>query len=1542
MEERTETPPKRRSWVWKLVLWLLLIPMVLVALIPVLLYIPVVQDWVCQAIVTVLNTTSEEWTYEVGQVRLAWPLQLKVKDVSVRQRSDDRTLLHVGLLQTGLDDIPLQQEYFVLNKLTVRDVVVGMDSLTESLGLMGTLQGLEVHRIEVDPDNSYLHIREVSVSQPDLLVYLGPSEPDSTSEDSDWQIAVNRLSVDDGSVSVDMSDESLADALASISLTPYLDYQHLSLADVELEVEDVNYRTSHIHAQINHLRGTEQNSGLTVDQLTTSFQMDGDHITVQDLDLQLAPADYLRGNVAIDLTVLDSVPRGVADVLLDAAIDSLNLIRLAAPYLPSLADNWSNGQSRLKVNARLEDQTLDLRHLALKVPGMADLTAEGSGSQLLNDKERQAAVTLRGDVQRGDRLLSALVALPTERDYRLPDDLTLTAEAAQRGDRLAGNVELLQNQQLVAQADVTYDMETEAYSVTADVCGLNVSDYLPSLAYDGIRARVHADGRHFKLPGRSTRLEAELQVDTLYYPAADGRRDSLLDAHVRASLLAGRYQASLHAAMPVLRIDSRLSGCYLKDTVSAQGYLDLHHADLGHLPYIAPIEDLGVLALSSRIDAAYNWGDIAHLSLQVDSLIYQDEQQRHCFDSIVVALDSRPGALDAHVHGGDALLNLQMDQSVAHLSDALDTLMTEVNRQLAAYRPDFETLQQRLPQVSLDFQMAHDNPFYGPLTYRTGYSFDRAEMLVDNGRWLDIRGVVTNLQNEDASLDLDTLSLVMHPAGIDDNYLLAVHALHVDPRASKTYDVHASAELLKDSIPLSFRYVNGKYLTVYDVGASLAFGDDTLTLHLEKNPTLYEQPFTVNPDNFISLMKYKDMAHVKPETRARLLMDGPQDLKVNLYTRKMPKVEVGNQMLLLVRNLDLAYATRLMEWDGDIGGRYNLMASVDLFPDSLAAHLRSGARGFHLGDFRADTLSFVGDGVVAHNVRDLTGELTVDSIVRMQLDAALADGVDARVSINELPLALAGTFLPRDMQLYGNASGGLTVKGPDMDHARINASLAMQQAGMNITDMDAHLQFAPDTLRLTDNCLRLQDYHILADNKNPIVLGGKIDLSRDLANPTIDLQIKGDNVRLIKNKKLRLKDQYIYGNLPVTTNIRVGGTLAKMDVTGRLNVLSGTDIHYFMQDDPLATSSRVDQLVEFVSFREVDRLIGSGKIRRRRVQQNADEGLNVKLKIEVASDALVSAHLAGVDKNRVDITGSASLTLECDQEGRMVMSGDYDVRGGMVDYKLPILPMVKTFKLDPSSRLSWPGSDPANPDIDLTAIEEVRSTVSDEAGSRVVRFLVNIHISGTLEALNLTFDCSAPDDANIATELSTLDDDERSKAALMLLIAQTYIGPGNNSSVGLGTANAALSSMLNRQMDSMLGNNMKHTNIDVGIDTYNTETGNVRTNYSVKVSQNFFNDRFRATIGGQVTSDYDDGRTSGLQLGDMSLEWLIKRDGSHYLKLFRTTNYESIIEGELIETGISYVQERSGYRWRQLLIPTSRKRQQQVQEMLQKLIEKEE
>ena len=365
MEEQKEQitqPEKKKSGIGRVIRVAIVVLLLLLIGLPLSLYIPPVQDVVCRAVVSYLNKSSEDLEYKVGKVRIGFPLKLKVKDVDVLKRKDGTTLVHVGELSTGLDDIPISQPFFVLGKVHVEDVVIGMDSLTESFGMAGTLKSLDAERLELDLANNQIRLKEGALDSPDVRLYLGPSPPDSIDEESSgWHVTVGKVAVKNGRVGLDMSDESLAKALASVSTSPYLDYNHLLVSGIDLEAENIAYSPDVIHADVKYLKAREENSGLEVTRLAANFNMEDDLITLHEVDLGLGNDDYLQGDAELHLGMLDSIRTGYVDADLVAQIDSANLCRLAAPYLPGLQKHWVNERASLVLKGRVTPDSLDLQ-----------------------------------------------------------------------------------------------------------------------------------------------------------------------------------------------------------------------------------------------------------------------------------------------------------------------------------------------------------------------------------------------------------------------------------------------------------------------------------------------------------------------------------------------------------------------------------------------------------------------------------------------------------------------------------------------------------------------------------------------------------------------------------------------------------------------------------------------------------------------------------------------------------------------------------------------------------------------------------------------------------------------------------------------------------------------------------------------------------------------------------------------------------------------------------------------------------------------------
>jgi hypothetical protein len=86
-----------------------------------------------------------------------------------------------------------------------------------------------------------------------------------------------------------------------------------------------------------------------------------------------------------------------------------------------------------------------------------------------------------------------------------------------------------------------------------------------------------------------------------------------------------------------------------------------------------------------------------------------------------------------------------------------------------------------------------------------------------------------------------------------------------------------------------------------------------------------------------------------------------------------------------------------------------------------------------------------------------------------------------------------------------------------------------------------------------------------------------------------------------------------------------------------------------------------------------------------------------------------------------------------------------------------------------------------------------------------------------------------------------------------------------------------------------------------------SDTGGKRTDYSFRYSQRLFNNRFQIVIGGKVSTGENATNDAESFIDNISLEYRLDRTGTRYVRLFYDKNYESVLEGEITETGVGLV-----------------------------------
>ena len=317
-------------------------------------------------------------------------------------------------------------------------------------------------------------------------------------------------------------------------------------------------------------------------------------------------------------------------------------------------------------------------------------------------------------------------------------------------------------------------------------------------------------------------------------------------------------------------------------------------------------------------------------------------------------------------------------------------------------------------------------------------------------------------------------------------------------------------------------------------------------------------------------------------------------------------------------------------------------------------------------------------------------------------------------------------------------------------------------------------------------------------------------------------------------------------------------------------------------------------------------------------------GLDMLMTIRIDQAVRINADITPDQSSRIELEGGGDLSFQYTTQGEMILNGRYTLSGGMVKYAMPIIPL-KEFNIQNGSYVQWTGNI-MDPTLNLTATERMRASVSqDDGSSRLVTFNVGVAIKQTLENLQLQFVLSAPEDQNMQQELNKMGESQRSQIAVTMLVTGMYLNindtGGKKQNLNMGSA---LNSFLQSEINNIAGNALKSVDITLGMEQYDQNgsgAGGERTDFSFRFAKRFYNDRISIILGGRVSTGQDVNAGQSQQFIDnVSIEYRLDNSGTRYIKLFHNKNYESLLEGEITETGAGIVLRKKMLRLRELFI----------------------
>ncbi len=1532
----------------------LLCLLILLLALPLAIYIPAVQRWGKEEIINYVHT-STGMDLQLQSLSVGFPLKLQLNDILLRSAEQD-TLLLSRQVEVAVTPSAILLGKVYLPKIILKDTRLDFTNSDSTLQLSAKVNILTTRKASIRFRKNLIELPDTRLDGADVTLNILKNVPDTTSDSKplNWRFDVGKLKLVDvhyamqmpsireldvaidqaklqngvidlysQSVQVDQAHiergayryipnvssntpdhpEEIIDTLPSppwsvqvmkIELrqnqllyaqphyTPQegLDPSYLSLDNLNLTIDSLYNRGSEIWVPLKELSFVER-SGLTVCHTEGTFIMDSTQIALQQFKLN-TPYSQLSASANTNPGILEMAPQSPVEAQLSAQLAIADLIVLFPDYL-----RFTQGlspstqlQTELSVTGQLND--LQLQKGNIEIPGT--LTAQLNG--WLQGVTFPRA--MKGNAQWACQVKdSPLVAqLLNDSTLQIPDT-HMNGEATLENDSIKAH-SLVETGQGSIALNAQLNLEQQSYNGEIDINRFPLDAYLPHHSLGTLSASTQLAGSGYNPTDTTSQARLKVVIDSLDY---SGYRYT--DVNIEATLQQGNLSGSIIGNDPHLNTALTLAGEILPGQYTAQ-ILGRLHTDLKALNL-----STDNYSVTTNIDLSGNLvpsGSNYAVDIELTDFSATLPTGRLKTDRFLLAAETDSSHMQARIRNGD--LNLDFNSRIG-----LDPFLKKINETLPILnnaveerRIDMTALHQVLPPFEFHTSAKRNNLLQQYLKGKE-LAFTQLNLNLQNDSTLNTTINVDRFTT--AGITVDTIQLAAYEQEEDEGRLF--YSLRIGNRPGnldQLASVALNGFLSGNSTRLFCVQKNRQGEMGFRIGCQADFLDDRLQLSFfPQNPIIGFETWALNKDNFFAY-------HYDKHFDADISLVN-NDKHVIVATRHSdPLYSPTHQEALLVdiKGMEIAPWLALSPFAPQIAGSVSADLQVDFPTQGIEVEGYLGINEFYydkqrVGNFNLD-VDYHLDSLDRHIAQ---AALIIDTTQVMsltgQFDNKTQTPIEANLSLLQFPLIVVNPFLPHNtLRLQGIMTGEMALAGT-LNKPLLNGHIQMENASANSKSMGANLSFSSEPLRIDNNMLRLNNYLLTGANQNALSINGVVDLNQ-LDRITTDLTLQAREFQPVKSQ--RSSKATLYGSAITDMDMTVKGPLDALKIRGNIDLITGTEVTYVMQDSPLALQKQENNLVTFVSFNDSTQIALVDTIPSRTIS-----GMDILVNINIAPTVKMAVNLSVDGKNRIDLQGGGQLTYTLNPLGDSRFTGRYDLSSGFVRYTPPII-SEKVFEIQDGSYISWNG-EIADPYLSITAVETTSTTISEnDKSTRQVDFEISIIIKNTLENLSIAFDLAAPEDLTIQNQLTSLTAEQRSSQAMSLLIYNTYTGPGTSSKSDL--LGNPLNAFLQKELNQWAQENLKGIDLSFGINSYTDATGiNTRTDYSYRASKSLWNNRVKVVIGGSLSPNDDaDVNFKENFIDDMSIEYYLNQRDNMYIKAFRQTDYE-ILEGEIIQMGVGFV-----------------------------------
>lgn len=1374
---------------------------------------------------------------------------------------------------------------------------LSMPPMIDSLGC--SIGNIELRNGHVDLSTKSVLGQGLRVDSIDATYIYTPLANNSVVETSDSIIS---SSIDDfWTISADVIELNANRGLYALKghkPTSGFDSNWIEVNDVTIQIDSFYNKGTAIRIPLKNLTAQER-CGLQL-QADGLFELDTSKMAIRDFSVETLRSS-LSVNAEMGLTDNTATASDVANIPL-----LLNTSGLINPKDIALAyPNISTMITSLPCVAISADMSgdytnLDVNSIDLRISKIGHLKIEGEIGNPMNPEKIAGDLTVSGQIS--DMTDKQFAFLPIK---QIPA-IEIDGSIEWRPQRFAGDFALSTHEgQLTGSG--RWFANRESYSATLYLDDFPIYEFAPEYALGRITATANIDGRGYNPFNNATYIETGININNILYHKQTYNDISFV-ASLSDGIACGTLRSNNHEADLSADFNAKLS----KDTVNWSVFANVGNINLKNLGITSNV-NRGSFGLNTNgyyntasmdVNADITVNDIAWNTPNIDIVSPTP---------IKMSLNSCDSLLIGELNNGDLKIKLNSQSSLFSFINQFPIGLNEITAQIESMRIDVDSIHKSVPQFDMLVDMGKNNLLSQYLNNSAKIGFNNFTAGIHNDSLLWMNTTVNGFSAGTTHVDTISFNAVQHGQFL-------IYKTDINNRPG-TFDEFAHVGLNgfagANRFAAYFRQHNIKGDKGFNFGLSAGLTDNVITVKLvPSRPTIAYKPWSLNKDNYISYNLAT--GHID----ASLLLSGEKS-SVNIFTEhtaiensvmeELPKSHIHSDyddLVVKISNIQLQDWLSINPFappiKGDLNADMRIRYTDGIFTgkgDVSLAGLFFGKD--RVGDFNLDVdVAQNRGGKLMANIGFM-----VDSIKTITAHGVLNDTASNNpflldFNMIQFPLHVVNPFIPsRTASLSGLLNGEMEITGT-LANPIFNGSINFDTTEVKVKMLGSSFKFSNKKIPVDSNIISFNDFTVLGSNKNPFYINGFID-ARDLVNPKANLSLKANNIEIINTSQPK-KGSEVYGRALIDLDATVNGDMTQINVTTDINMLSGTNVTYIMQDaTQTLTSQSDDDMVRFIQFDDTSTIIQPDSI------ATTTMVMDLTARIGIESGATINVDLSPSGSDKVHLMPSGNLVYTMSELNGERMTGRINVNSGFVRYVPPFM-SEKNFLFQEGSYIAFNG-DMMNPTLNIHAVDVVKANVTGhEQNSRLVNFNIDLSITNTLNNMNVVFDLSTDDNITVQNELASMSAEQRANQAMNMLLYNVYTGAGSKGNGNL--SGNQLYSFLTSRLNSWAANNIRGVDISFGIDQYDKTTDgttSTATSYSYRVSKTFFDDRFKIVVGGNYSTDADtDENFSQNLINDISFEYMLNRSGSMYLKIFRHTGYESILEGEITQTGLGFVLKR--------------------------------